>query len=274
LWLNLGVVGQTTCQFGKKRREIRIHDTNSNLAIGDAAVADDANGHDRVVVYLDGENKAFSSYGHPISVDGELYDVTMSADRKTVAAKPYSGPVGGLRINHAGWSALLNGKLSQYALMGGTEPVWLPPGKYTLNECVTSADPNKPGYNLKWRFAARAIDIHPGKTTDVAIGSPLVTKLTATVSGRSVTFLYQWKPLGEGSVSINRPQDSRTPYTYLRIVDSNKRPVYGTDMEWSSDGRSATWSPRDGLNGTFTATVEHDAGPFITKPATATFTVK
>jgi len=276
LWLNLGVVGQTTCQFGKKRREIRIHDTNSNLAIGDAAVADDANGHDRVVVYLDGENKAFSSYGHPISVDGELYDVTLSADAKTVAAKPYSGPVGTLRINHGRWKALLKGKMSQYTLAGGPAPVRVPPGKYTLSECeeYTSADPKEVGYTLYWGFGEREIDIHPGKTTDVAIGSPLVTTLTAEVSGRSVTFLYQYKPIGGGSVSVCPPDRSLTWHVYLRIMDSKKRPVYGTKMEWWPGQCSAKWSLPDALSGTFTATVEHDTGPLITKPATATFTVK
>jgi len=276
LWLNLGVVGQSTCQFGKKLREIRIHDTNSNLAIGDAAVADDANGHDRVVVYLDGGNTAISSYGHPISVDGELYDVTLSADAKTVAAKPYSGPVGTLRINHGRWKALLKGKLSQYTLAGGPAPVRLPPGKYTLSECeeYTSADPKEVGYTLYWGFGEREIDIHPGKTTDVAIGSPLVTTLTAEVSGRSVTFLYQYKPIGGGSVSVCPPDRSLTWHVYLRIMDSKKRPVYGTKMEWWPGQCSAKWSLPDALSGTFTATVEHDTGPLITKPATATFTVK
>ena len=38
--------------------------------------------------------------------------------------------------------------------------------------------------------------------------------------------------------------------------------------------RRMQWQLRQGLSGTFTATVESDSGPFIPKPATVTFTVK
>jgi hypothetical protein len=276
LWMNIGLVAYSRCAFGEKLRTIRIYDTNFNLAIGDAAVGDDTNGHDQVVVYLDHGEKISSSYGHPVWLDGVLYDVTLSPDRKTVAVKPYGGPIGGLRINFGRWKTELDGKLSQYAVTGGRAPVWLPPGKYTMSQCdeYTSDDPAKDGYTFRWFLGDRAIDIRPGKITDVPIGSPVVTKLTATVSGRSVTFWYQYRPTNGDDVHIWHPKDSLRPHPYLRITDSNKRPVYGTDTETESGGYSATWSLRDGLSGTFTATIEYDGGPLIKEPATTTFTVK
>jgi TolB-like protein len=277
LWLTVRTVGQSQCRFGKAVRKVCIFDTNNTLTLGDAATVDDPNGYDQVVVYRDGEQETCATYGMPVLVDGTLYDVTLSTDSKIVTTKPYTGLVGNLRINHVRWKAFLESDSSKHTITAGAAPISVPPGKYTLRnyEEYSSADPNEACYMLKWYGDNRAVEIQAGKTTDIVVGSPAVTTLITTVSGRSVTFRYYNKDVGGKYVSIDGPKATDYRYPYLRIVDSNRRPVYGGNMDWEGPVECyAKWSLPDGLSGTFTAIVEYNPGPFIPKPATATFTVK
>jgi hypothetical protein len=73
------------------------------------------------------------------------------------------------------------------------------------------------------------------------------------------------------------PNWESSPPPSIKIVASDNRPVDRIKLsegDWSTDGWRIEWKVREGLSGTFTATMESDTGPFITKPATATFTVK
>ena len=74
------------------------------------------------------------------------------------------------------------------------------------------------------------------------------------------------------------PGDAKFPNygRALVVAGADGKPVFKSGMEWDwgKGDWVVKWQVREGLSGTFTATVEGDAGPFITKPATATFTVK
>ena len=231
-------------------------------------------------MYLDNGMQASSSYGLPVAVDGKLYVVSVSPDGKTVSAKPYRGPSCCVRISRPAWSAHLEGQGASFDLSGGMDPVPIPPGRYTITKYTeySSADPNVPRYKMVSGAGGADFDISADKVFRLPFSSPLLGKLTARVRERTAEFHYSehneigmpadiWLPGDHSGANYQRT---------LIISDAQHRPVYkmGMSWDWGNGNWSANWQPLDGLSGTFTATVEHDTGPFITKPATATFTVK
>ena len=111
------------------------------------------------------------------------------------------------------------------------------------------------------------------------MGSPVAGKLDNAVSDRKAHFHYTEKTAIGLPVDIWRPGESKDGADYerhIKITDATGRPVARIRMnwDWGKHDWAAEWEPRADLNGTFTATIECDSGPFIRKPATATFTVK
>jgi len=278
LAVSLGLAAEGMCLFGDKLRKVRISDDNNNLRLGDAGEHGGAKGRDRVVVYLGHELEAGNCYGQPIVVDDELYDVVISEDASKVSARKHAGPTGWLKVDQVAWKGEITGADFNLSIAAGAKPVRLPPGKYSLVWFYGfgSADAGKPRYTCR-SIGGVGVEIRAGETANLAVGPPLRTGLTASVSGRTVSFKYTEVDGAGMPVCVYLPgkfvpHESR----FIRIVDSQNKPINRMGIGWGdSQGEpQAQWQPRDGLSGTFTATVEGDAGPFIPKPAMATFTVK
>ena len=277
LTISLGTYAHGMCKFGGKSLEVRLYDMNNNLRADDKGRPGVMDSHDWLVV--DTDSGAVSTYyGHPVPVDGELYVVTFSPDTMEISAKKYTGPSGMFQIDNNAWKVWLFGPDSLFSIEGGRKPVTIPVGKYMLNDYTEFADPNhtKRQHRLHCKGDLIRIDVQEGKTEKCKIGSPMVCKLTAAVTGRSVKFKYTWADVAGRNASITEPGSAFYVEPSIKVMNANGRPVDKIKMTWSWEDRAwlLDWRVREGLAGKFTATVECDAGPFITKPATATFTVK
>ena len=105
-----GVVlcAQGKCRFGKKVHMVRLHDGDGNLRMNDPAPPSlpVLRGDEITIDPRLAEGKvtcaAYGYYGHPIVVDGRLWNLTVSDDSTKVAAAPYDGPTGSIRIDQEG----------------------------------------------------------------------------------------------------------------------------------------------------------------------------
>jgi hypothetical protein len=172
----------------------------------------------------------------------------------------------------------LNGDNFRLLLQAGPQPAPVPTGKYTLSNYTEYAVTDSGPARLALACAGEhAIEVRAGQSVSIPTGSPVTGTLRAKPAGRTVTFRYSEQDARGNTANIMLVENDMPNYRRsLRIMDSTKRPVYGKEMEFkgSQDAWEVDWAPDAGVSGTFTATVECDAGPFIPKPATTTFTVK
>jgi len=283
-WRSLAVNLRTSaigrCIIGGRLRTIVLHDTNHNLRIDRPNGPSGPDELDYIEVPLGRWSAcAAAFYGHALMIDNELYDIVISPDGNSISSKKYEGPRGMLKIDHPFWTMLFVGDKSRYMIAGGTEPVPLPIGKYKVLSYREHSlgDPNNPHHvvcsDVYVGDPSPEIEIREGQTTSLQIGSPVVAKLIPTVTGGTVTFQYTERDAAGMKAIIEHwwtPDAHGDHRHFARIVTDQGRPVARVEL----DGRNTKWTPPKDLSGTFTATVETDSGPFILKPATATFTIK
>ena len=278
VYLSTSAIGR--CVMGGKLRTIMLDDINQNLRIDRPNGSLGADELDYVEVPLGRWSaSAAAFYGHPLMIDDELYDLVISPDGNSIAAKKYEGSRGTLKIDHPFWTMLFVGANSRYMIAGGTKPVPLPIGKYKVLSYKEHSlgDPNKPHHvvcsDVYVGDPFPEIEIREGQTTSLPIGSPVVAKLIPTVTGRTVTFQYTERDAAGMKAIIEHwwtPDAHGDHVHFARIVTDQGRPVARIEL----DVRDPEWTPPKDLSGTFTATVETDSGPFIKEHATATFTIK
>ena len=196
---------EAACRFGDKVHRVRFFDSTSNLCVTDRAgttvraVGGSRNvGGDSFYVDLaDGSFKrdaAPAFYGHPVLVDGVLYDVTVSPDGSQVAAKSYSGTAGFVRLNHAAWQAWFIGQKHALVLHGGQESVPVPPDTYRIYDYQewSSADSAKPRARIDVDTPSTegfaTCQVAEGKTEDVRLGSPIVATIEVSQASGTVRF--------------------------------------------------------------------------------------
>jgi hypothetical protein len=280
LTLSMRIAGEGLCRFGKSVFRVRVCDDNNNLHLGDVVTPVSGEGHDKVLVFLDDGSMVASSLGGPLPLKGELYVVNISTDDMTISARPYTGPTCRLKVDHVAWRAHLEGDGFGFDIAGGREPVALPPGKYELSDYreYSCAGADKARYMLSIDRGSAKFQLPAGRTVNLLIGSPLVGELTSRVEGGAVRFHYAEKTDLDAPADIWLPGEAKFPNygRTLVVAGADGKPVFKSGMEWDwGEGDwIVDWQPREGVSGTFTATVEADSGPFIPKPATAMFTVK
>jgi TolB-like protein len=273
----LGTCAKGLCQFGNRSFMVCVYDTNSNLRVGDKGRHGVVESHDWVVVDA-GNGLVESYYGCPVSIDGKLYVVTFSPDTMKLSAEKYTGQSGLLQIDHGAWEVWLQGSDSVFRIRGGSNPVPIPVGHYTLSSYTEFADPERRegSYRLLCTDDLAQIDVRDGNTVNCKLGSPVVCSLTATVTGRSVTFKYSYTDVAGWDAAITEPGSRFRVDPSIRVLDAGNRPVDKAVMKWSGAEQAwvLDWQVRAGLTGKFTAVAECDAGPLTPKPVTATFTLK
>jgi hypothetical protein len=293
LWIRFSANAVGNCRFGDKVHQIRFFDGNTNLRFGDPSTPAAALGNESLDAVGDSfavdleesgfKHEALAFYGHPVLVDGAIYDVMISPDGQTVSAQPYTGPVGLLRVNHASWRARLVNNDHVYIAHGGTDPVPVPAGRYRLlrYEEWLSVDWKKPRDVLilgELRDGAPQeplVEITPNTIADLAVGSPIRVRLSATPEGGKVRFeVSQDDVAGRHSVVVDTERaTSWNPQVTLTVSDSSGKPV-GRITRYLLDLEREGWKIPYGLTGTFRASLEFPSDTFRVECEPVTFTVE
>jgi len=248
LQIFLGTAVEGKCRFGGKELSVRIIDGNNNLRVGDAWKR---RSFGRNITFTPGDTIAvdlgdgtFSKsvrnacYGSPIEVDGKWYMVRASADGKQVAATPVPMAGGKIHIAHPKWSAMLIGDKYVLPLEGGPKPQALPAGKYDLRSYEEFSAPDGQGRRAQLTVsprgsAASKITVAPGKTTELAIGSPLKASIKATKRGSQIRLsLVMTDAAGRHITRLTTYGGQRPPKPTVIIKDSTGKQVYQNSLEY------------------------------------------
>jgi TolB-like protein len=290
----LGACAQGTCRFGDRTHAVRFFDATCNLRVDDVTKA--VRTPEGIPYYGAGDSfsvdltdgsftrTAEGFYGHPVLVDGVLYELGVSAEGSHVSAKLYGGPRGMLRINHDSWRAWLFGDTSLLVLQGGRDPVAVPTGQYRLfrYEERATAD-GKPQDNRlvisESRYGSLAeppVAVAEGKTSDVAVGSPIVARLTAKQEGDTVRFeLRQKDTAGRDYARVYKQGD--VPWqaeVAIEVRDATGKRLARRTKALEADGIEVEWKVPANLEGTFTAFAVYDGGRFPLESGKISFTVQ
>jgi len=135
------------------------------------------------------------------------------------------------------------------------------------------------------------VEIVEGKTTELAVGSPILGELTADVSGRTVEFRYCEKDsAGQNVAVVFEGKNEEVPRrgAFVAITDADGKPIDRAALRWQPEfkqgaaGISARahgawtlrWQAPARVSGTLSARLDREAGPFEVKVKPVTFTVK
>jgi hypothetical protein len=295
LRLRLQTFAQGACPFGDKVHNVRVVDGTGNLRLTDTTRPAGGTVYARDTVIVDigtGDFKRTLSvpYGGPVLVDGRLFQVTVSEADMKVAASPYEGPTGFLRVGKPFWTAYLRTGETGFEVCGGAEPVPPPPGtyKFLLFSEWPSADLSGPLNYLElfagWQdtadfpsSSAPPFNIVAAKTTDVAIGSPIQAGLTVKKESGAVVFHLEAKDASgcfrpRVRHSADMYWDQENPHT-IDIKDANDRVVARCEIKWEEENLAGRWPIPSDARGRYTAVLHFAAGPFKVQTTPVSFTV-
>lgn len=211
--LNLGRGKQGRCAFGKKVCAVRLVDGNNNLAVGDAARAQRLACAGRF--FLDGDTLLIDTgdgtftdansvrkvfCGQPVLLGGVWYEVKISPDEMKISAAKADVKAARIKIDHDSWQGIWLGEEHVLSLAGGREPLDVPAGNYVIaqyRETVKHAGGRAGELRRGDREArmgkAKVFEVPAGKTTEIAIGSPMTAGLAVRQSQREVNFSLDLK---------------------------------------------------------------------------------
>jgi len=286
---------QGRCRFGDKTHVLRLHDCNANLCVIDLSTPTVEQGRPRYPKKADffhvdpedggKEHLAEAVYGHPLLLHGRLWNVTVSADGTSVAAKPYEAPVGRLAFDNASWEATLVGAKHVVHLKGGRDPVPVPVDRYLMTifkenrlnrkgEVTCRLDMYASGWKPEHQVV---VDVKADGRHEIAIGSPLnvtleVTQKEGRLHFKPVITDRAGRPIyGHGYLQqIHGPYMPHwNPEVTITIVSPDGERVAGITRKLVDD---VSWPVPPGLRGAYTATITYpdDAFPYECKPAAFT----
>ena len=211
LLVRLGLSAVGRCYFGKKLHKVRLVDGNGNFRFDDPTkpvtrprgawtntTKSDYEKCDAIEVYPSTPQPRRTMwpayYGHPVLVDGVLYDVKVSSDATKISATPYKGATAKIRIDHDHWNAWFCGKKHIVRLSGSRQPVSLPPDVYTIvgyyQQETTKEGKRKRDnvYGVDPNSSPVTAEVKSDMTTAIPIGSPIQAVLVPRERGRTVRF--------------------------------------------------------------------------------------
>ena len=280
------------CRFGQAVHAVRVFDQSNNLRFTDVAKAVVYEGRvtgfepaDVVVVDLEDRRfrrrTSFGLYGHPICVDGKLWNVTITDDLK-ISAEPYQGATGLVKIDHPVWSCWFIGRRRIMALSGGPEPLPLPedaylPARYKEYTSTQASRTELWLGNLYPSVSDRGrLDVAPGKTATLRIGSPLGGRMTARPSGGQVVFEVEFTDVtGLPLWQLLLPDRSMPPEPFVDITDAAGKPIGRIKLKYTGRfWRKGVWEKPPGASGRLTAVLKAQAGGFAVEVPDVTFTAE
>jgi hypothetical protein len=283
----LGSCADGKCRFGEKVHRVRVADGDCNLRINNAArppfdksaVFWKAGVGD--VIYVDvgyglGDFAAMAYYGHPVLVDGRLWNVTVSDDGARIEAAPYEGPTGNIQIDHPFWHAAFVGDRFLISLQGGPQPVPMPVGRYRIRWYDEFQSARPENTKEKIYLDDESFDggheadvlVSAGRTETIAIGSPLKGTLRVEQKGDKFYFVVAFEKDVAGRPHVYLDWN---PEVDIIITDASGKQVgrFRTYIPWGVTGTE--WKIPSGLTGTFTAEMRFPSGAFSIECEKVTF---
>jgi len=230
--LNTAVQG--SCRFGKKTRQVRFIDTTGNFRFDDAPKVRPKSFSSAAgdIVLIDSGDGKFGGavvracYGQSVCVDGNWWNVAISADGTMATAKPAKVAAGELSVTAESWELALarDGKL--FLVTGGKDAASVPAGRYQVfyyrQWSAASRDRRRAmfiaGLMDYVNGEPRIVTVTEGRTTAFGSGTPLETELTAVCEGGFVR-LSVARPVTANGMSVFR---ITSPDSW--IYSSPKRP--------------------------------------------------
>ena len=253
LTLTLSTALEGRLAFGSKTYAVRVVDGNGNLALGDKAAL--MRSGTRIFGIQPGDTLAIDTgggwadpkvvkayYGEPVQVDGAWFDVALSPDRKAIHAKPSAAKFARLKIAHKKWSVKLAGAKHIVMLEGSNEPVTLPADTYTVVEFVETAASDAgiesrlaSGQMDLYRGKAKTFEAPAGKTTELAVGSPLTASIATTVRKQAVLMDFKLTDAAglSAQVVVAQPDKGlRQPKPGVEVLDALGESVHTGKFEY------------------------------------------
>jgi len=252
--LRLGRARQGRCAFGEKVCAVRLLDGNSNLTVGDAARAQRSArtgavlfaGADTMLIdtgdgtFTDARSVRKVFCGQPVLLDGVWYEVRISPDEKKISAAKADVKTARIRIDHDAWQGILLGKEHVLSLAGGKEPVEVPADDYVIaqyRQTIKDARGRPGELQRSDREAqmgkAKVFEVPAGKTTEIAIGSPMTAGLAVRQSAREVVFALDLKDASGATIDwLTVPGGRRPNAPTIRVLDSSDKLIHAGKMEY------------------------------------------
>jgi len=250
LRLTTALAGRLT--FGGKSYSVRVVDGDGNLLCGQGPRTRKSAGqiariHGGDTLAIDTGDGSFKQdgqvimayFGHPVRVGGAWYNVSLSADRKRIAATPSMAKTAKLKIAQESWSATLAGEKHIIKLAGSRKPVIVPADRYTLVEFSQSLrSTGKPDEGLsifgRGRVGPREaviIDAAPGKTVAPALGWPVTAAITAKVASGKVSMDFKFTDAAGQAVQLLIPTRRRKD-PQVKVLDAAGKSVHTGKFEY------------------------------------------
>ncbi len=249
---------QGKCRFGQTEHTLRLIDNTGDFRF------DCKGAYDRKkpgpmgigtgdIVLVDTTDSSFARpaakafYGQPVRLDGQWYNLTISADGNKVVAEKLDLPTGQLQTDADKWELILhhNGQLTMF--VGDSAPLSIPAGQYNIVYCRRWSTPNAQGQRswllamdrqfLMGKDSPSSITIAPEKKLLLPIGAPLSTSMTATPKGGTVEFSLKTPTIQPGLSVATVVGNSGDPYSQanqpkVRLTDANGKVIDELTMEY------------------------------------------
>lgn len=235
--LTMGTAMKGTCTFGDKALPVCILDTSGNLSCHDAdpwPYRGPGLG-DTLIVAADNTFKnplAQVKLGKRVCLQGQWYDVQVSDDLK-ITATPVKVETGMINIQMERWQGQLTSQYHDLSLTGSKKPISVPAGSYVVTG-LQELRPGKPAdATATYAAGGKNIDVQPGQTAEVEIGSPIQASLSVNAAAGQVSFgLQATDRTGLRLVEITNNAGRRPPTPTIEIFDSTGKKIYSSGMEY------------------------------------------
>ena len=202
LLLTCGVEAQARCAFGDKTHTVHIIDANGNWRYGDAnpVLTLPHRGNiftgDRVQVDTAEEPAALAApvwgwYGQPIAVDGQWYQIAISADESTITVTPFTGALGTVSLTAEHWNGIFIGKQYMVDIAGTAQPQTIPADDYHLVSYQDTPDPTAgtaPLVISDYDGKGKVYSVQANADTAINLGPSLTARVEVRQDGRELIF--------------------------------------------------------------------------------------
>lgn len=247
------------CAFGKKDLSVRFLDGTGDLRfdrpsrfastqprqrsrLGDIVLIDTGDG-----TFSNAQSVVKACYGQPVLVDGAWYDVAISPDGGSVAARPVEVKFGRVQVACDQWEAALDGDDRAILVGGSAKPVAVPAGSYKLRWFRQWSAPDAVGRRaellagMSEYIAGKGlpVNVDEGGTAKLDLGAPLKATVQATMGDARSARLVMRAPKTEGgdlSVSVLSPPGgwiySKPDPPRLTVLDAAGKAIYTVSLAY------------------------------------------
>lgn len=253
-YIYLNAMAEGSVRIGEKVCGVRVFDGNGNLQLGDGPSFKDKKtptGMMRAVqtgdtVLVDTTGPTFKTQsvlaynGQRMQVGTQWYELSIDAKTLTISAKPVAPKMARLVIPHEKWSARLLGEKHVLQLSGGTSPIAVPADTYVIGnyqEHVASGVASKPhrlsaGRRVAYGSAGPVTKLPAGKTTKLAIGSPLQATVSVYQSKGTIRFNALVQDAAGARVDSIYGPKGRPPVPTVTVLDADDKKIYSAKLKY------------------------------------------